>query len=88
MGAQAGWKTNAVSMFKEMQDGTAFFHLVRFYIHFIKTTIVRSHKGIWEIHTIFREIMHLPMPKHKNHYPKGHEIYNFGIPFLGIINKY
>ena len=24
-----------------------------------------------------------PTPQHKNHYPAGHEIYNFGKPFLG-----
>ena len=38
---------------------------------------------------IFKEIMHfyymtyMAMPQHKNPYPRGHEIYNFGRPFLG-----
>ena len=38
---------------------------------------------------IFKEIMHfhymtyMATPKHKNPCPRGHEIYNFGRPFLG-----
>ena len=38
---------------------------------------------------IFKEIMHfyymtyMAIPQHKNHCPGGHEIYNFGRPFLG-----
>ena len=40
---------------------------------------------------IFKEIMHFhymtstAMPQHMNPYPVGHEIYNFGRPFLGLV---
>ena len=31
---------------------------------------------------------YMAMPKHKNPYPVGYEIYNFGRPFLVIITIY